>query len=279
MQPPAAAGAGQPRLGAATRRHRVSCQRRGVDPAQLGRQPGQLGRGAVVQAARAMTQQDHLAHRDHRWLAGQRHQRRRTVPGEHGEVHVGGLAGVGPRPVEVVGVPVDEPQAGRTQLPAQRGDDAEQDAAVPADHQRPPARQVVQCRRQGVGQGTRGPDGLRECQHTGAVVPPGAVDHGAGVAEVPAHQGGQPRAAQRGRCRLLAAAGAGAVPRSTQEEPAGTDHPGIIRPARRPRQPTPADRTAAAGGPDRTRPAGWVRHAARCLRPGRRRSTFIHYIW
>jgi len=45
--------------------------------------------------------------------------------------------------IEKVRVPVDEPQPDRADVPAQRRDDAEQDAAVPADHQRPPVRGVL----------------------------------------------------------------------------------------------------------------------------------------
>ena len=224
VQPGPAARAGQPGGGPPARGRRVGHHGPGIDPAEPAGEPGQLRGRAGVEVAGAMAEQDGVGHGDHRRCPGQGDQGLRAIPGQHGQVHVSRLAGVRPRPVEVVRVPVQEPQADRAHPPAQRGEDPEQDAAVPADHQRPPARKLTQRLVQGAGQDASGPHGLGKGQHAGPLIAPGAVDHGGGVATVPADQGRETGRAQRLRCRLLATAGPGAVPRGPEEEPVVGDH-------------------------------------------------------
>ena len=142
-----------------------------------------------------------------------------TVARHEGQVHVARLARAGRQAVLVIRVPVHEPQTRRADGLADRGQDAEQDAAVAAHDKRSAAGAGVQRLAHGIGQHARRSDGVVERQDAGLSVTVGVDDPDGSIAEVCTHEAVEPSGSQGAWCLGLTPTSGRAVPRRAEQEP------------------------------------------------------------
>ena len=123
----------------------------------------------LVVIGMTMAENHHALRSDDRIVLGESRQFRRAVSRQRRQLHVGRLAGWRQSRGEGVGMPIDEPQPGTAEARLKGCADAEEQGAVPAQHERSPTR--LRVLREAVAQFLRRAKEAHEPDYAGIGVP------------------------------------------------------------------------------------------------------------